>query len=107
MESMASKSSPDDLGIIERFESDVGLSSACKHVSLVESIEPPLLRFVEDEIRQLGNLFRGLKEGKYFSDSGNDFGLLRLIIKDGNLFSFVVLELFSQEGVFSANSNYF
>ncbi len=75
-------------------------------MGLIKSIKSPFFSFTEDKVGQLEDSFAGKPKSVDFSNSRYDFGLLGLIVKNGNFFSFVVFKLFPQKRISGGNSDY-
>ena len=66
-------------------------------MSFVESVEFSLGSLLEYKERQIIDALGCEHEGKNLSDPRDNLGLLGLIVKNWNLFSFVIFELSSQQ----------
>ena len=107
IESMPSSWSPGNLWVIETFQSNIGLSGAGQDMSLFQSIKFAFFGICKDLMRNFIDIFRSQNTCIDLSNSGDNFSLLSLIVKNRDLFSFLIFELLPKERVASSNCNDF
>ena len=76
-------------------------------MSFVESFEFSLGSLLENKGRQVIDALGGEHKGKNLSNSGDNLGLLSLIVQNRNLLSFVIFELSSEQRVASDDCDNF
>lgn len=72
-----------------------------------QPVELSFLGIRKDLMRNLVDIFSSQDAGIDLSDSGDNLSLLGLVVEDGNLFAFLILELPSEQRVSGGYGNNF